>query len=134
MTSTRASGLAGKRILIVEDEFYLADDLARAIQKCGAEVVGPVGSLRDAQEVLEDTRIDSAILDFNLKGEMAFPIADRLQTDGIPFVIASGYTGAAIPDRFKSAPHIEKPFDTAAVLQSIDQLLRTAGAIPAALE
>jgi DNA-binding response OmpR family regulator len=133
MTSNGPNGLAGKRILIVEDEYYLADDLARALQECGADVVGPVGSLRDAQEVAEDARIDCAILDFNLKGEMAFPIADRLQTDGIPFVIASGYTGAAIPDRFKSAPHIEKPFDTAAVLQSIDELLRTAGTMPSAL-
>ena len=98
------------RILIVEDEYYLATDLAEAIAACDAEVVGPVGTLEDASRVLDSERIDRAVLDVNLRGEMSFPIAERLEAAGIPYVIATGYSEASLPERFRSKPRLEKPF------------------------
>ena len=115
--------LSNTRILIVEDEYYLADDLARALERQGAEVVGPVGSLDEANALVALGDIDCAILDINLRGEMAFPVADRLEAIGIPFIVASGYNSAAIPGRFHNQPRVEKPFNPKEVIAAIPALL-----------
>lgn len=122
--STGSPDLTNARILIVEDEYYLADDLARALELHGAEVVGPVGSLNEADALVGEGNFDCAILDINLRGEMAFPVADRLESKGIPFLVASGYNSAAIPDRFLAVPRVEKPFNPREVIAIIPQLLR----------
>jgi DNA-binding response OmpR family regulator len=98
------------RILIVEDEYYLAEDLALALAARGAEVVGPVGTLAEAGKLICSERIDLAVLDMNLRGEMSFAIADRLDAIGIPYVIATGYDADGLPERFRGRPRLEKPF------------------------
>jgi len=107
------------RVLIVEDEYYLADDLAQELRGEGADVVGPVGTLEDADAALAGPRPDFAIVDINLHGEMAFPIADRLAREGIPFLIATGYSSASLPPRFSDLPRVEKPFVPGEVLPHI---------------
>lgn len=102
--------LAGVRVLVVEDEYYLADDLARALEKSGATVVGPVGTVAEAEGLIDQGEFDRAVLDMNLRGNMAFCIADRLQQAGIPFIIATGYDAGSLPDRLANLPRIEKPF------------------------
>jgi DNA-binding response OmpR family regulator len=120
-----APGLHDLRILIVEDEFYLADDLAAALRRAGAEVLGPAATLRDAEDAVRAGGFDCAILDMNLRGDMAFPIADRLGAAGIPFLIATGYNSASLPDRFADTPRIEKPFDPARIIEAVPKLLGT---------
>ena len=72
-------GLAGRRVLLVEDEYFIADDAARVFKTGGAEVIGPVASVHGALALLADTPgLDGAVLDVNLQGEMAFPLADAL--------------------------------------------------------
>ena len=110
-----------RRVLLVEDEYFLADDLVGLLRGTGLEVVGPVGTLDDAQRLVDKERIDCAILDINLRGQMAFPVADRLGEAGIPFVFATGYSRTAIPDRFRGVPHIEKPFEPARLLGLLQQ-------------
>ena len=71
--------LTGRRVLVVEDEYFLADDIARALVGLGAETVGPVPTREQALAHLEGGgRIDACVLDLNLRGEMAFPVADAL--------------------------------------------------------
>ncbi len=111
------------RILIVEDEYYLAADLAEALRREGADVVGPVGTLAEAADMVERERIDCAILDMNLRGDMAYPVADRLEQAQIPFLIATGYNSASLPERFGRVPRIEKPFDPRDVIAAIPDLL-----------
>lgn len=98
------------RVLVVEDEYYLAADLAEALAARGVQVIGPVGTLADAVTALEDHTIDRAVLDMNLQGEMSFPIADRLEAAGIPYVVATGYAAEMLPDRFRNRPRLEKPY------------------------
>jgi DNA-binding response OmpR family regulator len=98
------------RILIVEDEYYLAADLAEALTARGAEVVGPVATLAEAAKAIADCPPDHAVLDVNLRGEMSFPIADRLEAAGIPYVIATGYSEGSLPERFRAKPRLEKPY------------------------
>jgi CheY-like chemotaxis protein len=96
--------LGALRILIVEDEYYVADDLARALEGLGATVLGPVATLVEAERLVEEGCFDCAVLDMNLRGEMAFPIADRLEAKGIPFVVASGYNSASLPRPLQRRP------------------------------
>ncbi len=117
------SGLSNLRILIVEDEYYLAADLADALRRQGVEVLGPVGTLAEAARMVERERFDCAVLDMNLHGDMAFPIADRLDQAGVPFIIATGYNSASLPERFSGIPRVEKPFNPDEVAAAIPLIL-----------
>ena len=103
--------LSGLSVLVVEDEYFIAADVAKALEARGAKVVGPVGTLEDATRAVEAERIDKAVLDMNLRGNMAYAIADRLEDAGIPYVIATGYGADILPERLRNKPRFEKPFD-----------------------
>ena len=111
MTSTaRAGALASRRVLVVEDEYFLADEMAQVLQELGAQVVGPVPTLEKALAVLAGERVDAAVLDINLKGQAVYPVADKLREQGVSFVFATGYDQKSIPDAYKDVPRWEKPF------------------------
>ncbi|MXQ14140.1 response regulator [Microvirga makkahensis] len=111
MTSTAETGaLTYRRVLIVEDEYFLADDMAQALRKFGADVVGPVRSTDEALALLAEEPVDAAVLDINLKGQMVYPVADALREQGVPFIFATGYDEAAVPEAYRGVPRWEKPF------------------------
>jgi DNA-binding response OmpR family regulator len=114
--------LLGTRVLVVEDEYYIADDLRRMLGASGASVVGPFSTIAKAGEAIERGDFDCALIDLNLHGESAVPIADRLVREGRPFAIATGYGSSVVPDRLKDVPRIEKPFDPRALLEMVKQL------------
>ncbi|MBV9527366.1 response regulator [Sphingomonas sp.] len=116
LRNTHDQRLAGLRILVVEDEFYIADDVARALEGAGAQVVGPVPTLARAEEQIGEDGFDFAILDLNLHGENGVQIAERLAAQHIPFVFATGYGSPSVPDRFSHVPKCEKPFDPGALV------------------
>jgi DNA-binding response OmpR family regulator len=117
--------LRGVRILIVEDEYLLADDLNTALSEAGAHVLGPAASVEDATTLIgNEAKIDVAILDVNLRGDMVFPLADALRERGTPFAFATGYDDWALPTRFADAPRIEKPFRSERVADILKLLIR----------
>jgi DNA-binding NtrC family response regulator len=118
----QALPLAGKRILLVEDEYYIADDLRRTLHGAGAAVVGPFSTVAKARAALDEGGFDCAVIDLNLHGEDGSPIADRLTEKGKSFAIATGYGLGSIPERFSNVPRIEKPFDPPALLDVVRQL------------
>src|SRR5262249_23741420 len=68
---TSAGPLSGRRVLVIEDEYFLADDIARALKDLGARVVGPVGELEEAASLVDaDIAIDAAVVDINLRSDM----------------------------------------------------------------
>jgi CheY-like chemotaxis protein len=113
MTDRQAEGLRGMRLLIVEDEYLIALDLAVALEEHGASVLGPVGSVADALALIasEDT-LDAAVLDINLGRERVWPIADELRQRGVPFIFATGYDAWIIPEPYRDVARCEKPVDT----------------------
>ena len=119
-----AEALADRRVLIVEDEYFLADDLARALQKLGAQVVGPVPTLDKALALLANEPVDVAILDINLKGQMVFPVADALREQGVPFVFATGYDATAVPDAYRQVPRWEEPFKPEDLARALPNLVQ----------
>lgn len=95
------SGLfAGKNILVVEDQYFLADDTRGRLQALGARIVGPTARIDRALELIDGNRVDAAILDINIDGDAVFPVAEELEARRVPFIFAMSDDPAVIPDSF----------------------------------
>ncbi|CAA9416239.1 MAG: hypothetical protein AVDCRST_MAG15-1908 [uncultured Rubellimicrobium sp.] len=111
MTDTGAAqGLAGKRILVVEDEVIVAMLIEDILSDQGATIVGPAARVAKALELVAEGPLDGAVLDVNLAGEMTTPVAEELRRRGIPFAFATGYGAAGLPEGFAGQPLLQKPF------------------------
>lgn len=104
--------LHDRRILVVEDEYYLAMDLERELASVGVQVLGPVPSVDQAlAAIAADPGIDGAVLDINLGGDMSFPVAEALFARNVPFVITTGYVDGDLDKRYPHITRCEKPVD-----------------------
>lgn len=111
------------RVLLVEDNFIIALDLAGLVREAGADPIGPVASVGDALREIETGAVEAAILDFNLGEENAMPVAERLQERGIPFAFATGYSpGDVLPPGGPDVPVLAKPYSGAEVRSVLDTL------------
>jgi DNA-binding LytR/AlgR family response regulator len=116
--------LAGLRILIVEDEFLLAMELEALLEQRGCLVLGPVSSVRNALAALDGEQPELALLDVNLKGERATPVAAALQARGVPFVLITGYTGPQLSEpELRDVPRIDKPVNCRALKHAVETAL-----------
>lgn len=98
------------RVLIAEDEFLIAMELADELQAMGAEVVAVKPTLAGARAAAQAAdRIDLAVLDIDLRGELVYPLVDELLARGIPIVFATGYDASSIPPRYTHVECCEKP-------------------------
>ncbi|WP_439361635.1 response regulator [Bradyrhizobium sp. DASA03007] len=129
MSASPASSLAdtpltGRRILVVEDEYFLADDIGNALRKLGAEIAGPVGHIEDAVAMLHNGGVlDAAVLDVNIRTQMIFPIARELRARDVPFVFTTGYEKISIEPEFQDVPLWEKPIDIVAMARNLARLV-----------
>ena len=104
------ASLAGRRVLVVEDETLVAMLVEDTLADAGAVVLGPVATVAEALNLLGSERPDVAVLDLNLAGETSEPVADRLAAMSVPFVVASGYGAAGLPQRLVGVPVLAKPY------------------------
>ena len=116
-----------KTVLIVEDEFLIAMDLARMVEADGWTVIGPVGTVQEALRLLESGLPSVAMLDVNLGNELVTPVAERLKANKVPFVVASAYDkpenhGGAV---LTGVPNVGKPTSEWRVLSTLKQLIET---------
>jgi DNA-binding response OmpR family regulator len=81
-----------RSVLIVEDEFLIAMDLQNALERAGFRVVGPVGTVSSAIDLIERDQPETAVLDVNLGTEEVLPVAARLKSLGVPYVLATART------------------------------------------
>ncbi len=114
--------LDGCRVLVVEDEFFLADDLDEELKRRGAKVVGPVAELGAAKDHISHDGFDVAVIDLNLHGELGWEIVDELVARKIPFGFFTGYGEGAIPERFRLVTKWEKPCDVSKIAHDIQLL------------
>ena len=115
--------LAGRKILIVEDEAPIALNLATAVQQAGGTVVGPVASVAGAHAAMADNRLDGALLDIRLRNETSFPLADVLAVLNIPFVFVSGLSSALMPYTHRQRPLFDKPYEAGEVIAALARLI-----------
>ncbi len=96
-------------ILIIEDEYILAEDAQRVLLRAGAGVVGPFGTAGEALAAVVRHRPDCALVDLNLGAGPDFGPARALRAHGVPVVFFSGYDAAVIPADFRHAHFLQKP-------------------------
>ena len=97
------------QILVVEDEFLLALEVEAALIGFGCVVVGPFAKLGEGLDAARGMRLDGAVLDINLNGEMVYPLAEFLDSTGVPFVFLTGYVSSDLPERFRRFRRLQKP-------------------------
>ena len=124
----RSDVLRGRRVLIVEDEMLIAMELEALITEAGCMVCGPALSVGQALTLLNCTQPDVAILDANLNGEDAAPIAAALSARGVPFVIVTGYAAAHMNAELQHLPRLDKPVDHARLICTLAKILDTCSA------
>ena len=120
---TGEADLSDRRVLVVEDDYYLATDSARALRGAGAEVMGPCASEEDARAALNDLRPDAVVLDINLGTGATFKLAEHLKDNGIPFVFVTGYDPDVIPAEFDGVERLEKPVQLRQVVGAVARLV-----------
>lgn len=119
-----SSPLSGKSVLMVEDEYLIADALCSAFEMEDVRVVGPFPSVRTAMEELDKgATADAAVLDVNLNGERVFPLADRLMADNVPIVLTTGYDSDAIPCNYAHLERLQKPVHLHELFGCLEKLL-----------
>ncbi|WP_208245439.1 response regulator (plasmid) [Rhizobium sp. T1470] len=111
------------RILVVEDEYLLAIDLAERLEDAGFAVIGPVASVDEAFQMIDDESPRAAILDIQLPDGPTYPLADRLGEIGVPFLFVTGYTERDLPERFKQRPLVSKLAEERDLLSALDSLI-----------
>ena len=113
------------RVLIVEDEIFIAMEVEAIVRDAGGEVVGPAMSTPQALLLIENHEITVAILDVQLGGQNSLPVARRLKNAGIPFVFHTGNEDNAIsPHTWPGAPIVKKPATLEALVAAIVALKR----------
>lgn len=118
-------------ILIVEDEFLIADEVGWMLEQAGAYVLGPVGTVTAALALLTvAVRLDGAMLDINLHEEVVYPLADSLEARGVPYLFLTGYSGDAIPDRYHHVPRCEKPLAWVDLIETMAHLISNGQPLP----
>ena len=116
------------RVLIVEDEYLIAVVAREALEEAGCEITGVAGAVTKALNMLAERACDAALLDANLNGESAEPVAAALRRRGIPFLVASGYGTSHRPGALADAPYLSKPYREADLVKAIFALSASRGA------
>jgi DNA-binding NarL/FixJ family response regulator len=110
MKTGEAQGrLAGRRVLVVEDQYLVAEEMRRMVSSLGGEVLGPVARAAPALKILAAEPVDLAVLDINLGPENAYPLAAELMRRDVPFFFATGCEPWVVADQFRQVPRVDKP-------------------------
>lgn len=115
--------LAGRRILIVEDETLVSMVIEEALKDLGCSVVGPVATRDQALALAKAEPLDGALLDVNLGGEPVYPVADALVSRGIPFAFVTGYGQTGLTARYAKMPTLVKPFHLSTVERVLGEIV-----------
>jgi len=117
------TGTRDRRLLLVEDETYLADLVCRFLRSAGYEVTH-AARLSEAVALLTGADcFDAAVLDVNLAGVEVFPLARDLRNLGIPLLFASGYGKEGLPGDLAHYPMLQKPYQPDPLLEAVSAML-----------
>lgn len=118
------SGFSGLKVLVVEDEVLIGMMLEDMLTDLGCKVLGPSINIDEALRAVQAPDIELAILDLNLNGVSAFPIADILHARKIPIVFSTGYGVAdTVNEHYKNFPTLSKPYDAADLKRVLEEVL-----------
>lgn len=112
--------LFNQRVLVVEDEYLIAQSLERDLQSAGATVLGPVPNVAGALALLQrEENLDAAVLDINLGEQKVYAVVDALLARGIRCVFATGNDVADVPSAYAAVARCEKPINPNSLVQAL---------------
>lgn len=120
----QVGALVGRCVLVIEDDYLVAQVISAMLEDAGAVVIGPIGWVDEALKFVESnsSTFDSALLDINLHGQASYPIADALKARGIRFVFTTGYDSGALDEAFRDYPRCGKPFQERLLITALTAL------------
>ncbi len=120
------SPLAGRRVMVVEDELLVAMMIEDVLNDHGCTVIGPFSNVADALAAASTQVLDAALLDVNLRGEKIFPVAELLSDRSVPFLLLTGYGNDAVPADRPEWRACCKPFDPDELLRILTEMISVA--------
>lgn len=124
-----SASLEGLKILVVEDEAIVSFMIEQVLSDLGCSAIWLAASVAEADETLNRHQPDMAILDVNVGGDLIFPVAERLQNGGIPFVFTTGYGRTGLLQSWLHCKIVHKPYDVEMLLNALSSawMLKQAG-------
>jgi len=121
--------LSGSRVLVVEDEALIAEEIRLLLVEAEGVPVGPVSSLSEARRIVkEGTHLDAALLDVNLADGQITPVLESLNARGVPTLV---YTGGSLPEgvrqRHPDLVALSKPVAPARLIGELRRLIGKPG-------
>lgn len=113
------SSLSGYRLLIVEDEYFIAEDLSRTLRLLGAVIIGPAPAVAGARSLLKALRPHCILLNINLADEDSSGFAQEVRALGTPVILITGYDRSSLPQFTREFPLLRKPVGTLDLVQTI---------------
>lgn len=108
-------------IVVVEDEPLIADDIIDTLERHGHEVVGSFFNAKNTLEFLNQSKVDLAILDINIEGDMdGIELSKYVQ---IPFIFLTSYYDQNTLDRAKvtnPSGYVVKPFNERDLIANVE--------------
>jgi DNA-binding NtrC family response regulator len=119
------SDISGLRVLVVEDDFDVAEALRSALESAGCEVAGPVSTVEEACELAKNSPLDAAVLDIALSPGTSAPVARALLYRGCPFVFVTGFSNVdMLPEELRGYRVLLKPVDGETLRSAIHSLVQ----------
>ena len=118
LLSKRESELTGVRVLVVEDTWHVARAMKSLLEGLGMEVIGPAATVSEAEQHAAAQMPELALIDINLKGEMAYGLIDHLHDKNIPIIVVSGYAVLARQTE-KAAAFLQKPYQASELIAAL---------------
>ena len=115
------TSLNGLSVLVLEDDFYIAEDAKAALEEAGAKVLGPFAASREAIAEAAEAGADCALVDLNLGSGQSFEPARRLLQMGVPVVVMTGYDASIIPEAFSNVPCLQKPTQPRNIVAAVER-------------
>ena len=115
--------LAGRRVLVVEDEMMILMMIEGMLEDLGCASVTAAATIDQAIALIDAEAFDVAMLDLNLDGQRTYPVADRLAARGVPFFFSTGYSDHGLKEGYGDRPVLKKPFQHAELAETLRQLL-----------
>jgi CheY-like chemotaxis protein len=117
------------RILLVEDNFLAAEEMAQFVRRRGYTVGGAARSVSQSLNLVARQAFEGAIIDVNLSGEPSFPVCRALKAKNVPFLFLTGYASMAVPAEFDAAPYLLKPVVESQLASALDRLVQPPRAV-----
>ena len=110
-------------VLVVEDEWWIAEMMAGILNNAGYGVVGPADTVEASLTLIEQQKIDAALLDINLGATMSYPVADALIARSVPTLLITGYHYTDLPPLYHALRLLPKPTTPQSILAALAQML-----------